>query len=284
MSSTINITVSDWQPAPQPVSSPLLAIGDLHGAADLLHSLRAHLATLPTHRRVYLGDLIDPHPRREHAHNCMAVIDQVAEDIAACYTEVLSGNHDAFYLIARHVGRDRGVVPWQDGIWWDQGGRETAAAWGIDIPAGTPDEGDVARVLDARMTPTQRSVFDGMKIWADHDAYLLVHAGFEPQTPLLKQQARASILDFPSWKTEQSHPLWMRFNPSTDAAPRGRVLIHGHTPTRSPIVGKKRICIDTGVKYGGPLTALEIVGDRMRLHQSWPQSMDAVKWKKDGMR
>ncbi|MCZ8312353.1 MAG: metallophosphoesterase [Magnetospirillum sp.] len=263
----------------------MIAIADIHGAANLLLALRTHLATLPAHRRVYLGDLIDPHPRREHEHDCAGVIDQVAEDQASGSTDVLAGNHDAFFLIARQAGRDRVDVPWMDGIWYDQGGRETVAAWGFGFSTmGKPHEGALARALDELMTPAQRGVFDNMKIWADHDAYLLVHAGFEPQTPLQKQQARASILDFPSWNSEQSHPLWMRFNPTTNAAPKGRVLVHGHTPTRSAIIGKKRICIDTGVKYGGPLTALEIVSDQMRLHQAWPAGMDAATWKKDGMR
>jgi serine/threonine protein phosphatase 1 len=279
-----NVTTTDWQSAPRPVNSRLVAIGDVHGCAFLLRALRAHLASLPVHRRVYLGDLIDPHPRREHDHNCEDVVDQVAQDLAAG-GKVLSGNHDAFFLIAREAGRNRTDVPWMDGIWYDQGGRETVAAWGFGFSTmGKPHEGALARELDARMTSEQRGVFDAMKVWVDHDDYLLVHAGFEPHKPLAKQQALASITEFPSIQGEQSHPLWMRFNPSTDAAPKGRVLVHGHTPTRSAILGKKRICIDTGAKYGGPLTALEIDGDRMRLHQAWPEGMDAAKWKRDGLR
>ena len=76
----------------------------------------------------------------------------------------------------------------------------------------------------------------------------------------------------------------MRFKQTTDAAPAGRVLVHGHTPTRRPIIGRKRIAIDTGSKYGGPVTALEIVDDRLRLHQAWPQGVDATRWEKHGMR
>jgi hypothetical protein len=76
----------------------------------------------------------------------------------------------------------------------------------------------------------------------------------------------------------------MRFKPGTDAAPKGRVLIHGHTSLRRAFLGRKRINIDTAAKYGGPLTALEIVGDRLRLHQAWPAETDPARWNKDGMR
>lgn len=281
---TIKITSTDWQPAPSPVSRPISAIGDVHGCANLLVALRGHLIRelQPNTCRVYLGDLIDPHSRREHEHDCADVVDQVALDMRSG-AEVLAGNHDAFMLIALEAARNGWPVPWEKGNWREQGGVETAASFGIENARDMSEQSIALTIFDV-MTPTQRSVFESMKTHVEHDKYVLVHAGFDPNIPLAKQLERADILEYPTMWSEQTHPLWMRFKHGTDAAPIGRVLIHGHTPTRRPILGRKRICIDTGAKYGGPLTALEIVGDRMRLHQAWPEDMTAEIWHREGMR
>jgi serine/threonine protein phosphatase 1 len=281
---TIKITSTNWQPAPSPVSRPLVAIGDIHGCADLLVALRAHLRRelQSGTRRVYLGDLIDPHPRREHAHDCSDVVDQVALDMAAG-ADVLAGNHDAFFLIALEAARNDWPVPFESGCWSQQGGAATAAAFGIEH-AYDMSQQSLAQAIFERMSDRQRAVFAAMRVHVEHDAYVLVHAGFHPTIPLEKQIATADILRYPNAWDEREHPLWMRFKPSSDVAPEGRILIHGHTSVRGVFAGRKRINIDTGAKYGGPLTALEIVGDRMRLHQAWPEGMDAARWHRGGVR
>ncbi len=284
-SHTVNTTCTDWRPAPAEAPRAFCAIGDIHGCANLLAALSAHLDTAaPSAERVYLGDLIDPHPKREHDHDCAAVLDQIADDLDRG-AAALAGNHDAFMLIAMRAIADGTTLPWhsEPTLWRGQGGADTAAAWGIDR-ATHADDREVAREIASRMTDRQRDVLARLKMWHDVGAYVLVHAGFDPNTPLDRQQARASVFEFPDMRGEQQHPLWMRFKVNTDAAPKGRVLIHGHTPTRRPILGRKRICIDTGAKYGGPLTALEVDGDRMRLHQAWPIGMTEAVWVKDGLR
>lgn len=271
MVSNISITIGEWKPAPQPVSRPLYAVGDIHGNARKLAALVEHLRAQlqPGGTLVYLGDLIDPHPKRDHTHDCAAVLDIVATPLPNTETVVLAGNHDAFLLIALDAHRKQTRLPWETSHWMAQGGLATAAAWGLAYSRTSPlDERAFAAEIWSRMTTQQRGVFEKMRIWHDHDSYLLVHAGFNPRAQLDRQQARASIIEYPSMRDEQSHPLWMRFNHSTDAAPPGRVLIHGHDSRKQALLGKKRICIDTGVKYGGPLTMLEIVGDRMRLIQA----------------
>jgi serine/threonine protein phosphatase 1 len=44
----------------------------------------------------------------------------------------------------------------------------------------------------------------------------------------------------------------------------GRLVVHGHTPTATdmPDLRRNRLNIDTGVAYGGPLTAAVFVGER----------------------
>lgn len=288
----ITVSSGDWQRAPATAPSPIVAIGDIHGNSNLLAALRKHLDHDAQHPRVYLGDLIDPAPRFVPNHDVVGVLDQVAEDIERGAI-VLAGNHDAFFIIARDCARRGLKLPWhsEPRLWLDQGGAATAADFGVvaQTQAGwdseaSANETQLALAIDARLTARQRQVFDEMRVSHDHGAFLFVHAGFQPHAPLEKQQAADWLMRFPSPRDEAAHPLWMRFKNSTDAAPRGRVLVHGHTPMRRPILGRKRIAIDTGAKYGGPLTALEIVGDRMRLHQAWPSGVDATTWAKDGMR
>jgi len=282
---TIKITSTEWQAASSPVRWPLVAIGDIHGCADLLVALRAHLFHVQQRltRRVYLGDYIDPHARREHAHDCADVLDQVALDLCNG-AQVLVGNHDAFLMIALACGLDR-PVPWEPGIWSEQRGATTAVAWGITPEmSARMSETALAREIWNRMSDQQKSVFQAARVFVEHDVYTFVHAGFHPNVPIGTQVGMAHTLECPSARNEAFHPPWMRFKTGTNAAPRGRVLIHGHMSTRRPFIGRKRISIDTGAKYGGPLTALEIVEDRLRAHQAWPAETDPARRSKDGMR
>ena len=43
----------------------------------------------------------------------------------------------------------------------------------------------------------------------------------------------------------------------------GAVVVHGHTPVKTPVVKQNRIAIDTGAVFGGVLTCLVLEGDRM---------------------
>jgi serine/threonine protein phosphatase 1 len=270
---SIEVITSEYQIAPSKSSRPLLAIGDVHGRANLLCGLVEYIGNTiqPDTRLVFLGDLIDPHPHRDESHDCAEVLDIAAAPVSGVTETIyLAGNHDAFLLIALHASRTGTPLPWDQSNWYNQGGAETAAAWGLlRSTNATPDEGALAAEIWSRMTNAQRCIFESMRVYVDHDVYLLVHAGFDPNIPLEPQQAYANILNYPTAQNEKSHPLWMRFKAGTDSAPKGRILIHGHTPSRRAFLGRRRICIDTGAKFGGPLTALEIIGDRMRLHQAY---------------
>lgn len=109
---TVNTTCTEWQPAPAAAPRAFCAIGDIHGCANLLAALRAHLDTAaPGVERVYLGDLIDPHPKRAHDHDCASVLNQVADDLDRG-ASALAGNHDAFLLIAMCAIADETKFPW----------------------------------------------------------------------------------------------------------------------------------------------------------------------------
>ncbi|MCS6855820.1 MAG: serine/threonine protein phosphatase, partial [Elioraea sp.] len=58
--------------------------------------------------------------------------------------------------------------------------------------------------------------------------------------------------------------IWIREPFLSSQEDHGAVIVHGHTPTREPVVRPNRIGIDTGAVYGGKLTAVVLWADRMR--------------------
>ncbi|MFN8701948.1 MAG: metallophosphoesterase [Rhodospirillales bacterium] len=267
MSTQINITSGDWQRAPQPVSKPLFAIGDIHGDARKLEALQRHLRErAATGSLVYLGDLIDPSSKMSH-YDCARVLDLVAAGVGndGLAETTLIGNHDQFLMLALDAARNGKATPFENYTWLEQGALLTAAAWGI---GKMTDERELASAIWNAMSPAQRSVFDNMKTYAEHEAYLLVHAGFCDYLSLSEQLEAEWRSFYPrTAREEMEHPFWMRLY-NEDYAPKGRVLIVGHTARKEAFIGARHIGIDTGVKYGGPLTALEIVGDRLRTIQA----------------
>jgi len=74
--------------------------------------------------------------------------------------------------------------------------------------------------------------------------YLFVHAGVRPGIPIEAQR--------------ETDLIWIRdeFLESTEGF--GKVVVHGHTPGREPVVRPNRIGIDTGAVFSGRLTALRL--------------------------
>jgi serine/threonine protein phosphatase 1 len=79
--------------------------------------------------------------------------------------------------------------------------------------------------------------------------YLFVHAGVNPGAPL-DAQSEADL-------------IWIR-DPFLDHAEAfGKIVVHGHTPGKEPVMRSNRIGIDTGACFSGRLTALRLeVGSR----------------------
>ena len=81
-----------------------------------------------------------------------------------------------------------------------------------------------------------------------------MHAGIRPGVPLRLQ--------------DPQDLLWIR-EPFLDAEQDfGMIVVHGHTPSAEPVMLANRIGIDTGACYGGPLTALVLVGETQQILQA----------------
>ena len=94
-----------------------------------------------------------------------------------------------------------------------------------------------------------------MKLWIGRGDYLFVHAGVRPGVPV-DQQAAADL-------------LWIRKEFLEIEVPcPGKVVVHGHTPTRAPEMHRWRIGLDTGAYASGVLSAIRLRGYERRLIQA----------------
>jgi serine/threonine protein phosphatase 1 len=207
------------------VTSPatIVAIGDVHGCADLLEqALAPYLGSGA--ELVFLGDLIDRSPDRDGDRRVVERVRQLQEQPDAhglAGVTVLRGNHEQMLLDALHEP--------------DAGDATELWAWNGGDPAFLP----VAR--------DHQDWLETLPLTAIRGDYLFVHAGVRPEVPFEEQQA--------------DDLLWIRRPFLTRNHGLPYTVVHGHTfrsdysITRLP----HRIGIDTGAFLSGRLTALPLV-------------------------
>jgi calcineurin-like phosphoesterase family protein len=211
-------------------------IGDIHGEADQLRQL--HKTIIERHRAefrdtdktiVHLGDYVDRGP---DSYDVIEIVMSLENDPNQKVIN-LKGNHEQLMLDAYQKDK-----PCAYHVWLDNGGAQTISSYqdnGLTEPPG--------RHLDwLAGLPSLH--------WDKKAGLVFVHAGVDPNRfPFDGEETR----------------LWTRtrsfFDPSCWKSPAltGMRVIHGHTPTQSaaPDISAdgRRINVDTGACYGGPLTA-----------------------------
>lgn len=210
------------------------AVGDVHGEAAMLEALLGALPRQPDDVTLFVGDFIDRGP------DSAAVVRRVlAEyDAAPEHTVLLWGNHED--LAAQHWGVPAPSAWEYDPFdWFRNGGVETMQSYGWERPAlfSAPCPEDLARLFPLLQL-----------FWRSDDPalapYIWVHAGVPPGlTP--EESPRHEL-------------VWIRDTFLHVADRSGRIIVHGHTPTREVRVLPDKIGIDTGAVYGGVLTALQL--------------------------
>jgi serine/threonine protein phosphatase 1 len=202
------------------------AIGDIHGCHRALLELLALCrdhAKGEDHRFVFIGDYVDRGPDSRAVIATLRDLEQRAPDNVVC----LMGNHEDLMLEAI----DSGDPTW----WFNNGGDDTLESYGARDPASLPQE-DIAWIRSLSLSFDDRQRF-------------FVHAGVDPDLPL-DDQPRETL-------------LWIREKFLRATREYGRLIVHGHTPTRDarPEVRSNRINIDTACVYGGVLTAAVFTED-----------------------
>ena len=212
------------------------AIGDVHGEIGKLETLLNHIREdarmfAAAYKIVFLGDLIDRGP------DSRAVVAHAMSAERAGDAIVLKGNHEELMLHA-YANRDSISIY----HWAENGGDETIAAY----KAANGEADDWRDAVDADHLHFLRS----LKVTHHDEArgLVFVHAGIDPKVfPLCTDELRM-------WTRSEKfydHRRWPE-RPELD----GIMVIHGHTPTSdfAPDLNPRRINVDTGACFGGPLT------------------------------
>lgn len=214
------------------------AIGDIHGELERLEHLHAQIAADADGREhiiVHVGDLIDRGP------DSRGVIDRIwrMQSANPAHVITIKGNHEELMLNAYDHDDSGGVY-----YWAVNGGDETIASY----KRANGDAGNWRDVVDQEHVAWLRTL---PTMWRDLDRGLVfVHGGIDPWR-------------FPNEPEEVR--LWTRsptFFRSRDWPKRPEleniVVVHGHTPPADfePESEARRINVDTGVCFGGPLTSV----------------------------
>jgi serine/threonine protein phosphatase 1 len=226
------------------------AVGDVHGQYLLLERLLAQIQTdAAAHEQdrrilVFVGDYVDRGPLSR------MVIERVSQGVPAFETIALKGNHEQILLdfIA-------------DSQMWDVyrrlGGVETLLSYGVSYDLLVGSNASPPKIHEAFLAAFPEAHHDFLRslhLSYDCGDYHFVHAGVRPGVPLDKQT--------------QDDQLWIRdqFLTAGDVFD-GRVIVHGHTPTREPEKLSFRVNVDTGAYMTGRLTAAKFHrGDIQFLH------------------
>lgn len=200
-----------------------LAIGDIHGYADVLRRLLDLVRPAADDEIITLGDYVDRGP------NSRGVLDLLIAFNKTGQLTALRGNHD-FMMVESKRSRD-----YLSG-WLSCGGRETLRSYGSSLM-----EGSLNDVPEEHWEFLEEVCVD----WHEIDTHFFVHAQANPFLPLDDQ------------------PLYLlHWEPLYDIAPHesGKIMICGHTKQRSgwPLNLGHAVCIDTWVYGNGWLTCMDV--------------------------
>jgi len=224
------------------------AIGDIHGRADLLAKLQETIlrdvenAVEPSEAIiVYLGDYVDRGP------DSKSVIDLVFDNpLKDLQTVFLKGNHEDALL--RFLD-DPSVGP----AWFSIGGAATLLSYDVRLPEDLPIDRRFVYLRDEfrERIPEHHMMFlNSLKLSYELGDFLFVHAGIRPDIAL-DQQSPHDL-------------MWIRDEFFTSRADHGKIVIHGHSPSNEPFVGRNRIGIDTGAFASNILTSVVLEGTSWR--------------------
>ena len=215
----------------------IYAIGDVHGEAERLGQMHAHI--LERHELlfegldktiIHLGDYVDRGP------DSAGVIEQIMALEARKDVSVvnLRGNHEAMML----DGLSR-AFPNARAHWLKNGGSETLTSYHAKGHAHVPDA-HIKWLAACPLIHIEKS-----------RKLIFVHAGIDPEkypeeTPETYMWTRSQrFFDAASWSNRRLF---------------GWTVVHGHTPTEDSFpetvkAHANRINLDTGAVFGGRLTA-----------------------------
>jgi serine/threonine protein phosphatase 1 len=122
---------------------------------------------------------------------------------------------------------------------------ETLQSYGIEAsPWQRPDA--LRAAAQAAVPEAHRAFLAALPGWHLEGEVLFVHAGIRPGIDLTRQT--------------ETDLLWIRDVFLNDPRDHGPLVVHGHSPVAAATHYGNRINIDSGVAYGGPLSAIVLEG------------------------
>jgi serine/threonine protein phosphatase 1 len=227
-----------------PAGSRLYAVGDVHGRADLLSELFERIdRDAQTHgpakcTEIFLGDYID------RGSQSRQVIDLLIERGRSRDTVFLKGNHEACAL---QFLKDSAMLR----QWQDFGCIPTLRSYGLMFrQGGSQSQNEIGAAFQEALPDEHLSFLQSLKLSFTGGDFFFAHAGVRPGVALEKQS--------------EHDLLWIRDDFLLHEDDLGKIIVHGHTPTREPDIRSNRINIDTGAYATGRLTCLVLEGDQLR--------------------
>ncbi len=206
--------------------SRTIIVGDVHGCARELEDLLSYVGFGKRDKLVLVGDLVVRGPK---PHDVVAL----ARSLGA---SAVRGNHE-----------DR-LLRWKKS-------RGTAEPYKI---------GSVTRRTAEALKPRDWEYLEALPLWIDLPLHgvRVVHAGVVPGIAIQEQSPRS--LMYLRSLTPESEPLELRGDRSWAHAYGGpEHIVFGHNALPEPEIAEHATGIDTGVVYGGRLTAMVLIeGER----------------------
>ncbi len=229
-----------------PEHTRVYCIGDIHGRYDLLIALHNKIVLdsegfSGKKLLIYLGDYIDRGLYSKEVVDLL--LTQPVEGFEAIY---LRGNHEQVLL--DFLNLDPNIAS----QWFNFGGLATVFSYGLAIK-GIPVGDDLKQIQQDLINkiPTEHiSFYSHLQHSFEYGDYFFVHAGVKPKVALSHQ----SKLDM----------MWIREEFLNSKFCHPKMIVHGHSVSKLPIVLSNRIGIDTGAYYSDILTCLILEGENKR--------------------
>lgn len=197
----------------------IFAISDIHGCYNELMSLMKKIKIKNDDTLLFLGDYIDRGPDSRKVVEWLFNTKKIRPN-----TFLLKGNHESLAYDALFDGENY--------VWIVNGGDRTAMSYGSDD--------DLLRNHVSRL--------NSLPSYFIKDKYFFSHAGVNLHKDIDHQN--------------EDNLLWDRdfvfSSKKSKIEELGYTIVFGHTPLESVCVSYTKICIDTGVCFGGKLSCIQL--------------------------